>query len=185
MYALPQRKPNRLKNFDYSHDGAYFVTICVKDRHDILGEIVVGDGVLDVPCCMLSEIGKTVEKQIQIMSSLYADIHVDKFVIMPNHIHLIISIENVAVLSKTPGPRTPENGSSRTPTPTAAVPRFVSTLKRYTNKNAGYSIWQRSYHDHIIRNEKEYQKIWEYIDTNPLNWEADMYCTKEQMVKQI
>ena len=158
-----------MNDYDYSRDGAYFVTICAKDRHEILGEIVVGDGVLDVPhsgvpYCMLSETGKAVEKQIQIMSDLYTDVRVDKFAIMPNHIHLIISTEN---------------GSSRTPTPTvaanAAVPHFVSTLKRYTNKNVGYSMWQRSYHDHIIRNEEEYQKIWDYIDTNPLNWEVDMY----------
>ena len=67
MNELPQRKPNRMKDYDYSRDGTYFVTICAKDRHEILGEIVVGDGVLDVPhsgvpYCILSETGKAVEK---------------------------------------------------------------------------------------------------------------------------
>ena len=66
-----------------------------------------------------------------------------------------------------------------TPSPTnAIIPQFVSTLKRFSNKKIGGSIWQRSYHDHIIRNEQEYQKIWDYIDTNSLKWQDDCYHTK-------
>ena len=126
--------------------------------------MVVGDDVLDVPHCELSDTGKTVENQIQVMSTLYSGIHIDKYIIMPNHVHIIVLIDG-------------ENGTSRTPSPTAnaVVPRFISTMKRYTNKICGASMWQRSYHDHIIRNETEYKNIWEYIDTNLLKWELDEY----------
>ena len=113
---------------------------------------------------ILSETGKAVEKQIQIMSGLYTDIRVDKFVIMPNHIHLIVSAENGA-------PRT----SPPTMAANAVVPHFVSTLKRYTNRNVGYSMWQRSFHDHIIRNENDYRQIAEYVDNNPQSWTEDCF----------
>jgi REP element-mobilizing transposase RayT len=177
---MPIRKPNRLKDYDYSQNSAYFITICVKNMREMLGKIV-GDGVLDVPKdstdvggavpsaprIELTETGEMVKHHIENMNSVYEHVHLGKYIIMPNHIHLIISIVNDT--SKA-------HGSSRTPTPTnATIPRFISTLKRYTNKYCGFSIWQRSYHDHIIRNEAEYQKIWEYIDTNPLNWQEDKY----------
>ena len=156
MNELPSRKRNRLINYDYSQDGRYFVTVCVKDNKALLGSIV-GDGVPDVPRCELSELGKSVDARIQTMNDIYDDVKTEKYVIMPNHIHMIICITN-------------KNGSSRTPTPTnTKIPRFVSTLKRYTNKDNGFSIWQRSYHDRIIRDEHEYQMIWKYIDGNPLN----------------
>ena len=155
------RKNNRLKDYDYSRAGAYFLTICTKDNHKILGK-VVGDGVLDVLYCKLSEIGKIVDMQIQTMNNLYKHVQVEEYVIMPNHIHLIIFVDN--------------NGSSRTPTPTnAAIPSFISTLKRYTNKACGLSIWQRSYHDHIIRNGPDYLRIWQYIEQNPAKWTEDRY----------
>ncbi len=162
---LPTRKQIRLQKYDYSQNGAYFVTICTKDKHEILSKIDVGDGVLDVPIIKLSDYGIIAKKQIEEMKSIYTYLDIDKYTIMPNHIHLIITIDGV-------------NGTSRTPSPTnAIIPKFVSTLKRMSNKKIGFSVWQRSYHDHIIRNEHEYQKIWQYIDTNPIKWELDKYYT--------
>ena len=185
MKEYPNRKANRLKNYDYTQDGAYFITICVKDKHEILGEIVVGGGVLDapcsdsgtVPCCELSEIGRLVDSRIQTMNNIYDSVKIEKYMIMPNHIHMIVSIahENGSLLRKTFRSGTPDR-RFREATPTnATIPSFISTLKRYTNRDCGFSFWQRSYHDHIIRNEAEYQKIWEYIDTNPIRWETDEY----------
>ena len=159
---LSARKKMRLQGYDYSNEGYYFVTICVIDRQEKLGRII-GDGVLDVPHCELTAFGKLIDSRIKSMNDIYNDIKTDKYVIMPNHVHLIICISN-------------ENGSSRTPTPTnAKIPRFISTLKRYTNKDCGFSVWQRSFHDQIIRDEDEYLRIWQYIDENPINWKDDEY----------
>jgi REP element-mobilizing transposase RayT len=69
-----------------------------------------------------------------------------------------------------------ENGTSRTPSPAnAVIPAFISTLKRFTNKDIGFSVWQRSFHDHIIRSERDYDRIAEYIENNPRNWRDDCF----------
>ena len=160
----PERKPTRLKYFDYSTPGVYFITICTKDRKQLLSEIIVGDGVLDVPQNMLTDYGRIADKYINQINEFYGHISVDKYVIMPNHVHFILSIENA------------ENGTSRTPSPTnSEISKFVSTFKRFCNKEYGANIWQRSFHDHIIRNQKDYEKIWKYIDGNVLNWEKDCF----------
>ena len=164
--ALPKRKPNRLQGYDYSSNGVYFVTICTQNKECVLSRIV-GDGVLDVPKIELSKYGKAVDEQIALMNSMLDNVIVEKYVIMPNHIHLLIRIENIS-----------ENGTSRAPSPTnSVIAIFVSTLKRFTNKNAGEKIWQRSYYDHIVRNENEYLKIWEYINSNAQKWQNDKYYT--------
>ena len=164
--ALPKRKPNRLQGYDYSSNGVYFVTICTQNKDCILGRIV-GGGVLDAPKIELSKYGKAVDEQIALINSIYDNVIVEKYVIMPNHIHLLIRIENIS-----------ESGMSRAPSPTnSVIAIFVSTLKRFTNKNAGEKIWQRSYYDHIVRNENEYLKIWEYINSNAQKWQNDKYYT--------
>lgn len=158
------RKNNRLDFFDYSQNGAYFVTVCTKDKAKILSD-VVGDGALDVPQIYLSNYGKIVENEIIKSNEIYDHITVDKYVIMPNHIHLIIVVNN-----------NNQKGTSRAPSRTnETIPAFVSTLKRFTNKKCGQKIWQRSFHDHIIRNEKDYLRIWEYVDTNAAKWQSDCY----------
>lgn len=101
------RKVTRLPDYDYNSAGAYFVTICTKNRRCILSKIV-GAGVLDSPKVVLTKYGNVAEKQIQVMNALYENLSVDKYVIMPNHIHLLVRILCV----------TDERGSSGTPTPT-------------------------------------------------------------------
>ncbi len=166
MNDLPKRKPTRLKDYDYSTPGAYFITICVKDRKQILSKIIVGDGVLDVPKNILTKYGIIADKYINQLNDFYDYIFVDKYVIMPNHIHLLLSIKDF------------ENGTSRTPSPTSSiVSKFISTFKRFCNKEYGENIWQRLSNDHIIRGEKDYQKIWEYIDSNVIRWEKDCFYT--------
>ena len=161
---LPKRKPTRIKGYDYSTPGAYFVTICTQNRKEILSKILVGDGVLDVPKNILTKYGEVANKHLINMSDFYDNIKIDKYVIMPDHIHLLISILGTNDTS----------GSSRTPNPTnSLIAQFVSTFKRFCNKEYGENIWQRLSNDHIIRNEKEYLKIWEYIDTNPYKLELD------------
>ncbi len=100
------------------------------------------------------------------MNDFYDYLSVDKYVIMPNHIHLLISISNI------------ENGQSGTPVPTntnSHIAKFVSTFKRFCNKEYGHNIWQGRYYDHIIRNENDYKEIWEYIENNPLKWQNDRF----------
>ena len=126
---------------------------------------IVGDGAFDVPKIKLSEIGAIVEKYILSTNNIN-ELTVDKYVIMPNHIHLILFLQN-------------QNGTSRAPSPTNnIISHSISTLKRFVNKDVGYNIFQRSFHDHIIRGEKDYLKIWNYIDTNPQKWEEDCFYTK-------
>ena len=160
---MPKRKHNRLYKYDYSTDGYYFITICTKNKEKTLGT-VVGVGALDDPKIILSDNGKTVQKYI-LSSKNILNIKVCKYVIMPNHIHIIVKVENNF-----------SNGTSKAPSPTnKAIPHFVSTLKRFVNKDCGEDIFQRSFYDHIIRDEKDYLRIWEYIDTNPNKWAEDIY----------
>ncbi|MBE6779997.1 MAG: hypothetical protein E7545_03355 [Ruminococcaceae bacterium] len=158
---LKSRKPNRLENYDYSQNGAYFITICVKDRKPILSKIV-GTGVPDCPRILLLPYGEIADKYIHQFNNFYEHISVIKYVIMPDHIHFLISISN---------------GQSRTPVPTrgnikiynknSTIAKFVSTFKRFCNKEFGNNIWQARYYDHIIRNQEDYNEKWDYIENNP------------------
>ena len=157
------RKPTRLKEYNYSSDGTYFITICSKDRKPIFSR-VVGDGVLDIPKIILSEYGAVIDSQINLIDNHYEYLNIDNYVVMPNHIHILISVYN--------------NGMSRTLSPTNdIIPTYVSTLKRFVNKEVGENIFQRSYNDHIIRNERDYLEHYTYIENNPIKWEYDeLYC---------
>ena len=162
---LPKRKPNRLSYYHYSTPGAYFITICTKEKKNILGRIV-GGGAFDAPQLCPSEAGIVAEHHI-LSGNQIPGIHVDKYVIMPNHVHMILIVEEGY------------GGTSRAPSPTnEAIPHFVSTYKRFCNKDLGENIFQRSYHDHVIRNEQDYLRIWQYIDTNPAKWQEDCFYTE-------
>ena len=163
MMEMETRKPNRLLSYDYNQNGAYFVTICTENRACILSRIVVGDGVLDVPQVQLSQSGKFVDMRIAEINRVYTHLSIDKYVIMPNHIHMLITVHD-------------SGGTSRTPSPTnAEIPKLVSTFKRFVNKDCGINIFQRSYYDHIIRDEQDYLTRWNYIDENPAKWTEDAY----------
>ena len=132
--------------------------VCIADKGGRLRQS------LDVPKTVLTEYGKIADNQLKTMSSFYEDIAIDKYVIMPNHIHLLISINDSGT------------GSSGTPTPTnEKIAMFVSTFKRFCNKQIGGNIWQRSYYDHIIRDDRDYRTRWKYIDENPIRWINDKY----------
>ena len=151
--GLSVRKQLRLEGYDYSSNGLYFVTICVKDKHEILGHIVGANCVRPT----LSEYGKFVEMEIATLSETYDAIEVINHVVMPNHIHMVISID--------------DGRTQFAPT----VSRVIKQFKGSITKKIGASIWQRSYHDHIIRNEQDYCRIAEYIENNPAKWMEDIY----------
>ncbi len=147
---FPKRKPTRLKNYDYSQNGYYFITICTHDKQKILCDIV-GDDALIVP----TEYGTIAEKHIK-------NIHgIDKFIIMPNHIHLIIKNDNGTMWASSPTNQ--------------SISQKIKSFKILVTKEIGRPIFQRSFHDHIIRNENDYLKIWNYIDTNPQKWKEDKF----------
>ena len=159
----PKRKPTRLKDYDYSTPGYYFVTLCTKDKQKILCDIV-GTGVLDGPQINFTEYGTVANKQLEIMSDFYNDIKIDKYVIMPNHIHLLIKITKS------------DNGPSGTPVPTnSKISSFVGSFKRFCNKEYGKNIWQYRSYDHIIRGEQDYLEVWQYIENNPIKWCDDEF----------
>ena len=191
---LPQRKQIRLPDYDYSAPGAYFVTACTHEKRCILSTITVGDGVLDVPCVRLSPYGKIVEETLREIVNTYSWLSLDRYVIMPNHIHLILVVDGNSGPSRAPAPTNGNSGPSRAPAPTnafegdvssktpanAKIPRAIGVMKRLINKEAGENIFQRSYHEHVIRNEADYRRIWDYIDTNPAKWTEDCYYMRGQ-----
>jgi REP element-mobilizing transposase RayT len=157
MNELPKRKPNRLKNYDYSQSGYYFITICIKDRHELLWvPTPVGARIARPP---LSDIGKIVNKAIENIPNIYKSVTVDKYVIMPNHMHLILIIADN------------HGRAMRAPT----ISTVINQMKGYVSKQTGYPVWQKLFHDHVIRNETDYLRIWQYIDKNPINWKEDCF----------
>ena len=141
------RKNPRLTNYNYTDGGYYFITICTKDKIHYFGEILNEK-------MQFSEIGKIAFDNIKRLNDMYKTIKIDKFVIMPNHIHLILIIDKQSNIS---------------------VSNIIKKYKEWITKNIGKGIWQKSFYDHIIRNEKDYLRIWEYIDENILKWSLDKY----------
>lgn len=160
---LRQRKSNRLEGYDYGRPGYYFITVCIKDRWPILcrgAQCAPASNVFP-----LSHIGEVVSHKIEQITIHYPDIWVDKYVVMPNHVHMILVLKPPASRGRT----------LCAPTPAAAVPKVIKAWKEAITKSLGYPIWQKSYHDHIIRNEADYRRIWHYIDTNPARWLEDCF----------
>lgn len=162
MGNLPQRKRMRLQGYDYAQNGAYFITICTENRLQIFGE-TVGATLCGRPNPVHAMLGKwLVETEHK-----YNAVTIDKYVIMPNHIHCIIILAGDHTGS--PLPQILDWFKTMT------TNEYIRGVKAGLYPPFYQKIWQRSYHDHIIRNEQEYQKIWEYIDTNPMKWEEDCF----------
>lgn len=164
---METRKPNRLSNYDYSQNGAYFVTVCTKNRVNIFwnsaADTIVGEAIsFPQDTAQLSDCGKILHNAINSISDHYPGVVVDKMVVMPNHFHLILIIEG--------------NDGRIISAPTVST--IIGQTKRYVSKQIGHPIWQKSFHDHIIRSEQDYLRIWQYIDQNPLTWESDCFYTE-------
>ena len=157
---MPQRKPNRIEGYDYSQNGAYFVTVCTQDRKKILSKISVGTpvpGCPQIPQVELLRHGEIADKIVRQLNDFYDHISVDKYTVMPDHIHLLITIRG-------------GHPGTGVPTRTSEIARFVGTFKRFCNKEYGENIWQSRYYDHVIRNQQDYNEVWEYIENNPTKW---------------
>ena len=139
-------------NYDYGQSGAYFITICTKDRKQILSKIV-GDGfpVPNLP-------GRIAEEMIEQVMIRYPSVSVDKYVIMPDHIHLLLRIEGTGNPSPTLGN-------------VIGWYKYQTTKRiNQTDATQGLQVFQRSYYDHVIRNQQDYDSVWEYIENNPRKW---------------
>ena len=158
-HKKPVRKRNRLENYDYSQNGAYFITICSKDKQwlfwNVGASIARPQAEVD-----LSYIGKIIDEMIAEIPKRYSCVNVDNYVVMPNHIHLLLMV------------CADERGRAMH-APTPDISQVIQHLKGAVTKKVGKSIWQKSFYDHIVRDEKDYYKIYEYIDNNPVRWEMD------------
>jgi len=166
MARLPERKHTRLKHYDYSQNGMYFLTICAAESRCLFAHVRVGGGVPDAPWVTLTKYGMAIKERLEEMNRVYGHVVLLKYVIIPNHIHILLQVEDRP--SGTPAP-TERDRANQT------IPAFVSTLKRMTNRTCGVPLWQRGYHDHVVRNEADYLRIWNYIDANPAKWAEDKY----------
>lgn len=160
----------RLKGYDYSQAGAYFITICTQNRKCLFGEIVNAE-------MLLNDAGKMVEKWWYELKNKFPNMELDQYVVMPNHFHGIIQIIVGADLRVCP-----DNSGEHTGSP---LHRMVQWFKTITTNEYIHNVkinnwqpfegklWQRNYYEHIIRNENELNHIREYIINNPLQWQFD------------
>jgi len=180
-----QRKPNRLRNFDYSLSGYYFVTICTKNRQKYFGDIIDNK-------MILNNYGEIIKKYWLEIPKHFNNVELDEFVVMPNHVHGIIIIESnnnvVGVSFMKPEIKMAIAKSNRhmvlmnqktglinqTPTLGLIIRYFKSKCTYEIHKNGfNNKLWQRNYYEHIIRTEYSLFKIRQYIRDNPKNWGED------------
>ncbi len=186
---------NRLRGWDYSSNGHYFITIVTAYRENLFGEITNGE-------MILNDIGKIIENEFFKSFEIRKELYLGRFVIMPNHLHAIIILDNTNDGSyniETYGKIGETHGRDVETHGRASLPQFIRRPKSISSFVAGFKsssvnrinewmdlkglysgkfnrtnpLWQANYHDHIIRNKKEYQNIALYIENNPTNWEKD------------
>ena len=154
MNELPKRKPIRIADYDYSTPGAYFITVCTANREKLFWN-VVGADIIRPQNLPLSAAGKITEQGILQMAERYENVVVDKYCIMPDHIHLLLRIES-------------DMNGRMISAPTVST--VVGSMKRWVARQIGRPIWQKSFYDHGVRNQQDYNEIWEYIENNPLKY---------------
>lgn len=174
MEKLPVRKPTRLKDYDYSTPGAYFITICTENRKNLFwnGDIDVANfrwSAVGANCVRprnlpLSDLGKIVESELEIWHNTYENVRLHSYAIMPNHLHIMVVING-----------TLDGRTQFAPT----VNRMVKQFKGAITKSIGKPIWQKSFFEHIIRNQYDYDVRSKYIEENPIRWQCDEYYIEE------
>ena len=170
----PGRRQNRLPDYDYGQEGSYFVTLCTHNRAQLFKmEMPVGNGLCAVPGANATVFGtahrpfptvenRIIHKWVKETENKFPNIRIDKYVVMPDHLHLIVTIKE-----RHTGRSLPDVMQFFKTMTTNAYIRGVTdgNLHAFDGK-----LWQKSYYDHVIRNQQDYNEIWEYIDNNPQKW---------------
>jgi putative transposase len=175
------RKTTRLQHYDYASTGAYFVTLCTQQREHLFGDVVDSE-------MKLNEYGKIVQDEWHKSAEIRKEIKLDGFVVMPNHVHGIVFIQPIEIESDM-RPRVGAQGLAplrktkiqlRLVRPKKSLGSFVAGFKAGVTKGMnecrntpGTPVWQRNYHEHIIRNDEDCNRIRNYIQHNPQNWATD------------
>lgn len=190
---MKNRKRNRMQGFDYSSDNLYFVTICVQDRICCFGYVGTGRDLsvhhpnenypdennwADVKM-NLNEFGRIVKQQIEWLAEQYKYVEIHNYIVMPNHVHMIIEIDRNKLLDEGTARELSvqmQDEEIKIKSLSSLMGAFKTTSSKLIHR-AGFEgfSWQRPFHDHIIRNDKSYQNISNYIDLNPEKWESDTF----------
>ncbi|MGZ3524430.1 MAG: transposase [Thermodesulfobacteriota bacterium] len=159
---MRKRRQVRLRDYDYSQSGYYFVTICAKDRKGFFGS--VAEGKMNLNIC-----GEIVSKCWYDLPKHYLNCSLDSFIIMPNHVHGVVAIDNENVV-----------GNGLKPFPTHGLSEIIRGFKSFSSRKINEEIrnddefqWQKSFYDHVIRTDQSLESIREYIQNNPLKWDLD------------
>ena len=163
--VLPKRKHTRLKHYDYSTTGAYFITICTHNRRCLLSRIV-GRGLAPAEI-QYTAYGKIAQEQLLLLERRYPSLKIGQYVIMPNHIHILMLLKNTRE----------ENGRN-------TVMDIICAYKSLTTRKCKLvqpieKLFQTSFYEHVIRGRRDYEEIAEYIANNPTQWELDSLYSKE------
>ena len=178
---MPQRKQNRLSEYDYGQEGAYFVTICTQNRARLFQMELpgVGNGLCAVP--NKTDIAKRndtqvvpyeimpkisaneiIHKWIGEMENRFPNVAIDKYVVMPDHLHLIVTIKERHIGCSLP--------DAMRFFKTMTTNAYMRGVKEGALPPFDRKLWQKSYYDHVIRNRQDYNEVWEYIENNPTKW---------------
>lgn len=187
-----QRRSIRLRGYDYAQTGAYFITIVTKDRLCLFGDVVGGE-------MRLNERGPIVQTVWEELPDHYLSVQCDAFVVMPNHIHGIITLANNGATGKSDvgagfkpargvavGPHSARAGLKPAPTLSEVVRAFKTFSARRINEmrgSPGIAVWQRNYYEHVVRSDNELDRIREYIMNNPVQWELDLENPSRKQIK--
>ena len=162
---LPKRKPNRLCEYDYSQNGAYFITICTQNRARLFAaELPVGNGLRAVPdgANGFALANQIIHKWVKETEHKFPNMSIDKYVVMPDHLHFIITIKE-----RHEG-RSLQNAMHYFKTMTTN--EYIRGVRNGALLPFSGKLWQKSYYDHVIRNQRDYDEVWQYIDNNPKKW---------------
>ena len=155
----PNRKPMRLKDYDYSQNGAYFITICTYNRQKLFEISTVGNDLCVVPSCDVPQ-NKIIEKWLHELENKF-NVTIDKYVVMPDHIHMILIVD----LERHVG-RSLQDMMQWFKTMTTN--EYIKSVKENVLPPFDKKVWQKSYYDHVIRDEDDYITKWNYIENNPV-----------------
>ena len=167
---IHHRRSIRLKGYDYSQSGLYFITLCAVNKICMFGNVVDGK-------MQLNDIGQLVEQEwLNTINIRHNDVRLHNYIVMPNHFHAIIEIRR----GESHSPQTINEGNinendlpQRMKSPSKTVGAIVRGFKGAISRQLGYSIWQRNYYEHIIRTDASYRHISNYIENNPTKWQSD------------